>query len=114
MAELTVQDITSSGLNPSLSAAEAGGDTFTQVEPDVFLYADNADASAKQITVTAENTAKTVSDWGTLTATDIVVSVPAGESRFIGPFPRGPYSLTPAITYDDVTSLTVAAVRLPR
>lgn len=114
MATLTVQDISTSGLNPSLVAADAAGDTFTQAVDDVFLYVDNASASAKQVTVTAENTDKEVSGWGTLKATDIVVSVPAGEARFIGPFPRGPYSLTPQISYDAVTSLTVGAIRLPK
>lgn len=114
MAELTVQDIDRSGLDVSLTAAEAGGDTFTQAAPDVFLYVDNGDASSKQVTVTAENSSKEVPNWGELSASDAVVSIPAGEFRLIGPFPLGPYTGTPAITYDDVTSVTVGAVRLPR
>lgn len=116
MATLTVQDITSAGLNPSLVAADVAGDTFDQTSSRerVFLYVDNGDASSMTVTVTAENTSKEVSNWGSLTASDVSVAVPAGEFRLIGPFPSGPYTDTPAITYSSVTSVTVGAIRLPK
>lgn len=114
MAELTVEQITTDGLDPTLVAAEAGGDTFSQPNADVFLYVNNADTASKQVTVTAETTEKEVSNWGTLSASDVVVSVPGGEFRLIGPFPRGPYTTNPAITYDDVTDLTIGAIQLPK
>lgn len=115
MAELSVQDISRSGLNPTLGSAASGGDTVDQgTSQEVFLYVDNQDASSKEVTVTAENTDKEVPGWGTLSISDVVVSVPAGETRFIGPFPRNPFTTTLSISYDAVTSLNIAAVRLPR
>lgn len=112
MANLTVQDISRTGLNPTLSAATAGGDEFTQTNPNVFLYVKNDDASAKQVTVTAANTSKEVANWGELSASNSVTSVPAGEFRLIGPFPLGPFEKYPQISYDAVTSLTIGAIRL--
>lgn len=116
MATLSLQSITTSGLNPSLVAADAGGDTFdqTSARDQVFLYVNNGGAGAIQVTVTAANTSKEVPNWGSLTASDAVVSVPIGEFRLIGPFPTGPYTTTPDITYDDVSSVTVGAIRLPK
>jgi len=114
MAELTVETISRSGLNPSLVAADSGGDTAQQDGDAVFLYVNNADSAGKQVTVTAKNTAKQVPGWGELSASDAVASVPAGEFRLIGPFPRAPYTGTLEISYDDVTSVTVAAIKLPR
>lgn len=115
MAELTVQDIARTGLNVSMSNADAAGDTFHQTpDGNVFIQVENGAAASRTVTVTAENTSKSVPGWGDLTASDVSVAIPAGESRLIGPFPQGPYTADPTITYDDETSVTVAAIRLPK
>lgn len=115
MATLSIQDITDAGLDVTLSAADAGGDTFNQgARSDVFLYVDNGAASSVTVTVTAANTSKEVPNWGEMTVSDVSVAVPAGEFRLIGPFPLGPFTSTPDVSYSSATSVTVAAVRLPR
>lgn len=115
MAELTLQDITRDGLDPDMESASADGDTFPQsADGRVFLLVKNDGSSSREITVNAENDEKQVAGWGTLTASDAVVSVPGGEQRLIGPFPAGPYTQTPDVSYDDETDVTVAAIRLPK
>ena len=50
-----------------------------------------------------------------MTKGNAVVSVPAGDERFIGPFPTGAFNDAAGkvqITYDDVTSITIAALRM--
>lgn len=117
MADLTIQKIVEAGLNPTLGAASGGGDAILNLAGDVFLYVKNADATAKQITVTAQKTSKDVESYGSMTKANAVVSVPAGEIRLIGPFPRAAFNDAAnkvQITYDAVTSLTVAAIQLPK
>lgn len=78
--------------------------------PNAFLGVKNDDASPKQVTITAQTTsASTGSLAGTLTISNIVVSVPAGEERQIGVPAAYSNAGTISITYDAVTSLTVAA-----
>lgn len=114
MATLTVEKITESGLAPTYIAADAGGDTFPNPPSGqgVFLHVKNGDASSHTVTVTPANASNDFPGWGEMTKAPIVVAVPAGEDRFIGPFPYTPYQANPAITYDDVTSVTVAAIRV--
>lgn len=109
MAELTVQSITDSGLNPSYAAADAAGDSFESNGTSTFFHVKNGDASAHTVTVASQVTdppAGTAAD-------DLAVSVPAGEERMIGPFPRSAYHDANGLvqaTYDAVTGMTVAAI----
>jgi len=105
MAQLSVQQIAKTGLNPSLAAANAGGDTFKTNEK-TFLVVKNGGASP--ITVTIDS--KTNCDQGY--DHDLEVSVPAGEERWIGIFERHRFSGTVAVSYSDVTSVTVGAFSL--
>ena len=119
MAALTITDVTASGINaPSLVSASCGGDTAKNDNSDIFLWVKNSDASAHTVTVTAQKPSPTVPGFGQVTKSDVSVQVPAtsGE-KLIGPFPTIAYNQTDgtiAITYDDVTGVTIAAVRLPR
>lgn len=117
MATLTVQNIARTGLNPLLAAAAAGGDQFANPSDQrTFLWVDNADASAKQVTIAAQDTSVNVPGYGTLTVSDIVVSVPAGEARLIGPIPQAYNNASGmvSVAYDDDTSVTVGAIYLPK
>ena len=78
MATLTVQQVTQTGLNPSLVAAAGGGDEFVN-GGDIFVEVDNQDASATTVTF---ETARQVEGFD---VDDLAVSVPAGERRLIGP-----------------------------
>lgn len=109
MAVLTTVVVQPTGVAPALVAANAGGDRC-EVGNTVFLHAKNASGGA--LTVTVDSV--TPSNWGT--DVDLVVSVPAGAERFIGPLkPERFASITDglaAITYSGVTSLTVEPVRI--
>lgn len=117
MAELTLQTIVEAGLEETFVAAAGGGDFFQNNEADVFLHVKNDDASDTTITVTAQDVVQAVPGFGDLTKADAVVVVTAGEERMIGPFPKQAFNDSAGdvqVTYSGVTSLTVAAVRLPK
>lgn len=109
MATLSVQAITSGGLEPSYVAADVAGDKLKPGK-STFLHVVNADASGITVTIA---TPGTVSG---LAIADRDVSVPAGEDRMI-PIPSELYgdpadSGLAAVSYDSVTSVTVAALRI--
>jgi hypothetical protein len=110
MATLATQSIVRAGLNPALTAAAGGGDKFTP-DSNTFLRVDNGSGGALTVTiVTPRNNAIG------LAVDDVAVSVPAGGSRLIGPFPAE-YFANPAdglasVTYSGVTSLTVGALKV--
>ncbi len=117
MAALTIQTIGEAGVQSTYAAATSGGDTARNDNGDVFLHVKNGDASSHTVTVTAQTASATVPGMGTTTKANVAVAVPAGEERMIGPFARLAFndaSNDVAITYDDVTAVTIAALRLPR
>ncbi len=108
MADLGIQTIKTSGLKPVLTAATAGGDTFTN-NGNTFIHVKNAGASAVTVTFKA---LRKCSQGG---LHDVVVSVPAAEERQIGPFQPGVYNDSTKkakITYSAVASVTVGAISL--
>ena len=105
MADLTVQDITHTGLDPTYVAAAAGGDTFDN-DGHTFFHAFNG--SGGDITVTIDSPV----DCNQGFAHDVAVVVTAGTDRMIGRFPVGRFHSSCSVTYSGVTSLTVAAIRL--
>lgn len=110
MADLTVQDVARTGLSPSFASAAASGDAFAN-NGNTLFYVKNGDASAKTITIASQYSSPPV---GTA-QDDIAVSVPAGEERMIGPLPQSGYNDGDGkaqVTYDDVTSVTVAAISM--
>jgi hypothetical protein len=109
MAELTVQTITraSDGLEPTYAAAAGGGDTV-QVVSNLFLHVKNGDASPHTVTVVTPGTV------AGLAIADLTATIPASEERMIGPIDqnfRATNGLA-SITYDGVTSVTIAAIRV--
>lgn len=118
MPTLTNQVITETGLELVPVAADVGGDEieFDQQER-TFLFIDNADASPMTVTITAFNTTVNVPGFGDTDRGDMVVIVTNAEKRYIGPFPKA-FS-DPAnggriqVTYTAVTSVTVAALKMP-
>lgn len=88
MATLTIQSIVESGLNATCSAAGASGDTFANDTTNrIFIHVKNGGASSKTVTIAPETASKDVAGFGTMTKATINVVIPAGEDRFIGPFP---------------------------
>lgn len=108
MAVLDVQKISHAGLNPSFSPADAGGDEFAN-GGRTFLYVKNGGAS--QITVTIDSVKQCSFGYDH----DLTVDIPAGEERIIGSFDPSRFnnsSARVAVTYSDVTSVTVAALEV--
>jgi hypothetical protein len=110
MATLTINPVVRAGLNLTTvdTAAAGGGDEFVNTGREMF-YANNASGGAIVITFV---TTPTVDG---LAIADRTVSVPAGEIMVVGPFATSQYNDTAEkiqVTYDGVTSLTVAVIQL--
>lgn len=115
MATLTVQNIVEAGLAAAYAAAAAGGDVVPN-DGNTFLHVKNGSGGSITVTVTPAVTTVQSARHGTLTRANIAVAVPAGGERFIGPFAPEAFNNSSgqaAITYSGVTSVTLAAVRLP-
>ena len=106
MATLTVTEITPAGSAPAPVAADVGGDTFTN-SGNEFLWVNNGGGAPITVTIPTTGTVvgHPIADGGG--------TVPNGEIRRFGPFQQTLYGSSPAVTYSDVTSVTVEAVRLP-
>lgn len=90
------------------TAAASGGDT-APVGAGRFLYIRNGDASPHTVTLATPGTVSGIA------IADVVVSVPAGESKLIplSTLFRGA-SGRAALTYDAVTNVSVAVFELER
>ena len=109
MATLTVQDITTSGLEPDFSAADVAGDKFAW-DRYRFLHVKNGGASPVTVDVVSQRGAVPG-----LAPANIEVTIPAGEERIIGPFDKDGFRKADGmveVTYSGVTSVTVAAFNL--
>jgi hypothetical protein len=107
MAALTLQQISRDGLEPVMESAAGGGDTFVNAHGNrTFLRVDNGSGGDVDVTVT---TTATVDG---LAVADKVVTVTAGETRYLGPYQTDVYGETVSVAYESVTSVTVAALKL--
>lgn len=109
MATLTAQQIDTSGIAPSYAAADVAGDVFAHAA-DVFVHIKNGDASSHTASVVSQFT-----DSPGISAANLDITVPAGEERMFGPFNGRVFANSDGnveITYDDVTSVTVAVLKL--
>lgn len=107
MALLAVQLISHTGLNPAFAAAAVGGDTFAN-DGATYFHTKNGGAGAITVTVGSDKLCDQGFDH------DVAVNVPVGGERIIGPFRPKRFGGVAAATYSGVTSVTVAAIRLPR
>jgi hypothetical protein len=112
MADLTYTSVTPDGVNDAtLTAADASGDTFPSDTNKLFKVA-NGDTSSHTVTIAAPVTETVCGSYGKVDLDDIVISVPAGESRVFvlptGYTSGGKFNLT----YDDVTSVTIGGFAL--
>lgn len=111
MATLTKQTVDRDGLNATYDAAASGGDQWANGGQEV-LHVKNGDTAGHTVTVASQVAAPVP---GTAKS-DVAVTVPAGEERFIGPFPKGNFNDANGnaqITYDAVTSVTLAVLEIP-
>lgn len=111
MAVLTATSLVRTGINPvPTTAADALGDEVANPGGDIAFIVKNDSVSS--ITVTLDIRAAGPDGAA---VTDPTVTVGAGATRMVGPFPTGIYndaSGRAKITYSDVTTVYVLAVRL--
>lgn len=109
MAVLTVQKPTLvNGINPTLVAAAAGGDSFTN-DGKTLLYVKNAHTASITVTINSLQPCNQGFDH------NIVITVAAGSTIQVGPFPTPRFNDNTnkvGVTYSLVTALTVAAVSI--
>lgn len=106
---IAVQTITRTGLEPAYAAAAAAadGNSFPN-DGRTFLAVVNG---ATDVEVTLK-IARTIDGQAAVNPT---VTVPATETRMIGPFPPGIYNQTDGSVHvdcDDESNVTIAAIRL--
>lgn len=108
MAVLSVQEITTDGLNPLLVAADPAGDEFPN-DGKTFFRVDNGSAAGITVTFNSQKPCNYGFDH------DVQVSVPAGESMLVGPFEPNRFNNSNGrveVSYSDATSVTVAAIKI--
>lgn len=107
MATLSTQSIDLDGMEPTYAAASAGGDKMLPSE-HAFLHVKNGSGSEITVTLVTPGT------YEGLAVSDQTLAVPAGEERMIRVTPeryRNSSDGLASITYSDVTTVTVAALR---
>ena len=117
---ITVQSAAAAGLNYTNQAAAGGGDAFSNDGKTLLLFV-NGNASARTLTITVQNKNPSVGGFNPITLTDTVVTIPGSGTNgglcVVGPFAQAEYndsSNLVQLAYSAVTSLTVAAVSIPR
>ncbi|BCH32635.1 hypothetical protein MesoLjLc_45650 [Mesorhizobium sp. L-8-10] len=115
MADLTVQNLSDEdGGAVTFAAADVAGDKFVW-DSRAAIVIKNDDVGSKTVTVTAAYTAINDATYGELTRSNIVLAVAAGAVAVIPPvnvaFRNAADLNKVALTYDAVTSLSVAVIR---
>lgn len=109
MALLAKQRISTGSNTITYTAAAAAGDTIEFV-PGLFLGVRNDDVDSLVVTIAAVTTsANTGNLAGTLTVPSLVVTIVAGAEAMIGIPAAYASGGVVTVTYDDETSVTVAA-----
>ena len=108
--EVAVEDSVVTGLEATYNAATdtPDGDGFLN-DGDIIVHVKNG--SGGDIVLTVPTPAKA----GGMEIADQVITITAGEERFVGPFPTAYFNQTDGQVYLDwasVTSLTFALVRV--
>lgn len=116
MALLSVQNIDLlNGLVPSYASAAGGGDTFVN-DGKTMLHVKNGGGSPITLTITSQITSQDVPGLGPVDVANETYTVANGAERMIGFFSPSRFNNTSgqvAVGYSAVTSVTVAAIRLP-
>jgi hypothetical protein len=104
---LSVQPVVRTGLAVSYAAADGTDQNAVPNDGRTILHVKNGGGSSINVTI------DTPGSVDGLAVGNLVVAVPAGAERFIGPFPTNIYSQADGNLYVDwsaVTSVTVAAL----
>lgn len=113
---IAVATIAQTGTAQSLASANTDGSQFNvRSDGRTFLIVSNGSGGSINVTLDARVTSINVPGAGAITISDIVVAVPAGATRLIGPIAPAYVDSTgyAHITYSSATSVTVQAFYLP-
>lgn len=109
MAVLSTQQLSQSGVTPTMSAASSSGDEFLPTSQTILRIA-NSDTSSHTATVTV-----TATDYGQPVA-NITITIPPSSYVLAGPYDPGevadPSTGLASIGYSDAAVLTVAVIEL--
>ena len=111
MPLLPTEKIVESGLIATYTAADVGGDTFTN-DGRTVLHVKNGSGSPITVTVTAEQATTDKPGYGSLTKANAVAVIAAAGDEFMGEFPAIAFGVVGVVTYSDVTTLTLAVLRI--
>jgi len=118
MAVLSVQNLTTTGLAATLTAAAAGGDKFDNpTDERTFLRVANGGGSSINVTISKQKSVVNAAGYGAVATADLVVAVANGATKDIGPFPAELWNDAAGqvnVSYSAVTSVTVGAIRMAR
>lgn len=106
--DLSPQQILRTGLNPTFSAADGSNQNSFENNGQTYLHVKNGGGSSINVTI---DTPGTVDG---LAVGNLIVAVPNGGERIIGPFPQNIYNQVDGKVYVDwsaVTSVTAAVLR---
>jgi len=112
MAELTVQQVTEAGGAATYVSATEGGDTADN-NGNMFLHIKNGSGGEITVTIAALTTSVDSGMYGDLTKANATIAIAGGAEAFIGGFAPAAFNNGNgeiAITYSEVTSLTIAAL----
>lgn len=113
---ISAATISQSGTTQSLASANTDGSKIlTRSDGRTFLVVTNGSGGSINVTLVAQTTSINVPGAGPITIGNIVVAVPAGATKIIGPFAPAYVDATgyAHVTYSAVTSVTVQAFYLP-
>lgn len=106
--DLSPQDIVRTGLNPTFSAADGANQNAFYNNGQTYLHVKNGGGSSINVTIDTPG----VVDG--LAVSNLIVAVPNGGERLIGPFPSNVYNQPDGrvhIDWSAVSSVTVAVLR---
>lgn len=116
MTVQAVQSPSKTGATPTYGAV-AASDTFTDDGAErTMLHVKNGGGSSDTVTIPAQQTTANIPGVGPVTVPDIVVAVPNGGERYIGPFPAAYINSSGLVTanHSFITSVTCAVVKIPK
>lgn len=119
-SSITVQAAADTGVNYTNQAAASGGDAFPNDGRTVLLFV-NGNASSRTLTITKQNKNPDAQGFNPITLSDTTVTIPGSGTNgglcVVGPFAQREYNDSTGLVqlaYSGVTSLTVAAIQVPR
>jgi hypothetical protein len=119
-SSITPQAAADTGVNETYQAAASGGDAFINDGKTILKFV-NANASTRTLTITKQNKNPQAQGFNPITLTDTTVTIPGSGTNggicTVGPFAQAEYNDSSGLVqlaYSAVTSLTVAALTVPR